>query len=64
MSKGNVAVHLTSRQAGPDMRTIAIPALPGAVDRANIVSSSSSSDSKVGMRNEALIKEESWIVED
>jgi hypothetical protein len=30
---------LTSRQSGPEMRTIAIPALPGAVDSAYMVSS-------------------------
>lgn len=45
---------LTSWQAGPDMRTIAIPALPGAVDRAYIVSSIILRPLRVGICDGAL----------
>jgi hypothetical protein len=41
-------LELTRRQDGPEMRTIAIPALPGAVESAYIVSSPRTTASSLG----------------
>ena len=43
-----VALELTWRQDGPEMRTIAIPALPGVVESAYIVSSPRTTTSSFG----------------